>query len=173
MGSHSESPLHISSLLYRTFQKWCFTCISIGQITAVKTQMGGRKQQPLLFHLPSIRRRTEQKVIAKLVTAIIWVCTRENMHLFSFAASKLLAFPLNVYHLEICRWKRNPVNAASTIPVRGFSGPYRKTMICSFLRSWICWGKRIAAFIINIASVSLVGSRILKHKWPTETGKQL
>lgn len=175
MASHSESPLHVSSLLCRAFQNWFFTCISTGQITAAKTQTGGRKQQPLLFHLPSFRRRrTEQKVIAKFVTAIIWVCTRENMHLFSFAASKLLAFPLNVYHLEICRWKRNPVNAASNIPVRGFSGPYRKTMICSFLRSWICWGKRIAAFTVNIASVSLVGSRaILKHKWPTETGKEL
>lgn len=174
MVSHSEPPLHIS-LLYGAFQKWLFTCVSTWKITAVKTYMGGRKQQPLLFHLPSIRRRrTEQKVIAKLVTPIIWVCTRENMHLFSFAASKLLAFPLNVYHLQICRWKRNPVNAASTIPVRVLSGPYRKTMICSFLRSWICWGKRIAVFTVNIASMSLVGSRaILKHKWPTETGKQL
>lgn len=28
-------------------------CISTGQITAVKIQMGGRKQQPLMFHLSS------------------------------------------------------------------------------------------------------------------------
>lgn len=162
--SHSESTLHISSSLYRAFQKWFLT-----SILAVKTQMGGRKQQVLPFHLLSIRRRR-----AKQVTAIIWVCTRENIHLFSFAASKLPAFPLNVYHLETRRWKRNPFNAASTIPVRGFSGLYRKTMICSFLQSWICWGKRIAAFTVNIASVSLVGSSaILKHKWPTETRKQL
>lgn len=89
---------------------------------------------------------------------------------FFFAASRLLAFPLNVYRLVRCRWRRNLINAASTIPVRGFSDPCRKTIICSLLQRWICWGKRIAAFTVNIASVSLVGLRaILKHKWRTQT----
>lgn len=69
----------------------------------------------MLFHLHSMRRT--QKVNANLVTAVIWVCTIENMHLSSFVASKLPAFLLNVYHPETCRWKRNPGIAASTIPV--------------------------------------------------------
>lgn len=67
--------------------------------------------------------------MAELLT---WVCTTESMHVFS--ASKLVALPLNVYQLGVRRRKRNPVNVSST-PVRGFSSPYRKTMICLSCRA--------------------------------------
>lgn len=115
MVRHSESPLHVRGSFIEQPRSDFFTCISAGQKTRVKTQVCIRRQQSLLFHLHSMRRI--QKVTANLVTAVIWVCTRENMCLCSFVASKLPAFPLNVYHPETCRWKRNPGTAPSTIPV--------------------------------------------------------
>lgn len=63
-------------LFHRAVQEWFLTCISAGQKTRVRTQVCARRQQSLLFHLHSTRRT--QKVIANLVTAVIWVYTKEQ-----------------------------------------------------------------------------------------------
>lgn len=100
-------------ILYRAVQEWFFTCIS-----AVKTELKLKyvlgDSSPCSF----ICTQWKHKKLLQTWSLLLFGCAPEKTCIcVLFVASKLPAFPLNVYHPEACRWKRNPGIAASTIPV--------------------------------------------------------
>lgn len=130
MVSHSESPLHVRGYFIEQSRSDSLLVFLLGRKPELKLKHAlGNSISALSLALHEENTEGHCKL-----GHCHHLGVHQRKHAFVFFLLPLPASPLNVYHPETCRWKRNSGIAASTIPVQGISGLCRKT-ICSLLWS--------------------------------------